>query len=95
MGQIEIYQILKDRRESGDESFFKVCQIRRLLREKNKSYGNGTSLQVAQLESFGYLEVEIKRRKHSHWRSFRLKKEYLTTEQDKPVLNILAPSEVV
>ena len=76
MGQIEIYELLKNLRETGDHSFYTVTQIRRMLDEKKINNGSGTCVQVAQLEAFGYLEAKMKKRKYSHFRIFRLKDVY-------------------
>ena len=77
--------MLKDRRCSGDESFFKVSEIKKFLKQRGFSHGSRTSIQIAQLESFGYLEVEMIKQKYSHWRSFRLKSCYLEeVAENKP-----------
>jgi len=73
IGQIEIYQLLKDKKELGCEDFFTVAEIKKLLSDAGFSNGSQTSIQVAQLEAFGYLEVKMIKRKRNHWRAVRLK----------------------
>lgn len=77
MGQIDIFEVLKERRLSGDDSFFTIKQIRALLREAGKTENMRTSLQTAQLEAFDYLEAKRIRKKSDHWRAFRVREEHL------------------
>lgn len=77
MGQIEIFQILKERRLAMDDRFFKVSDIKKLLRQKGYSGNSGVGIQLAQMERFEYLEAKRITKRGEHWRSFRLKSEYL------------------
>lgn len=81
MGQIEIFEILRDKRASGDDRYFTVPQIRRLLREKKLVENSATGLQTAQLESFGYFEAKRVSKKSDHWRSFRVSLEHIEEEE--------------
>jgi len=78
MGQIEIYAVLKEKRDAGDDDFYTIPQIKALLKEKGLSCGTATSLQAAQLEAFGDLEAtmlwERRRQGPRNFRAFRIKK---------------------
>lgn len=77
MGQIEIYELLKQRRLYGDTDFHTVRQIKKMLRDEGNVANCNTALQTAQLEAFGYLEAKRVRKKSDHWRAFRIKIEYI------------------
>jgi len=77
MGQIEIFEVLKNKRALGDERFHTVPQIRRILRDKKLPENCNTGLQTAQLESFGYLEAKRITKKSDHWRAFRVRSEHI------------------
>ena len=77
MGQIEIFETLRDRRASGDDSFFTIKQIRKMLRDQKKIENCNTGIQSAQLEAFGYLEAKRITKRSDHWRAFRVKFEYM------------------
>ena len=78
MGQIEIYELLKELRMSGDDSFYPVAEIKRLLQEKGESYRNA-GIQASQLEAWGNLESTMLWEKRSHgpqnFRGFRYKRD--------------------
>jgi len=77
VGQIEIYELLKNKRLSGDDRFFTVPEIKKMLRSEGLVSNVRTGLQTAQLESFGYLEAKRISKRSDSWRAFRLKKSYL------------------
>ena len=59
-----MYELLKNRRLSGDDSFYSLAQIRKMLSD------NGISLEsssltdnVRRLKRFGYLDWEVKNMK--------------------------------
>jgi len=59
-----VYELLKNRRLSGDDSFYSLAQIRKMLSD------NGISLEsssltdnVRRLKRFGYLDWEVKNMK--------------------------------
>lgn len=81
MGQIEIFEILKGRRLAGDDRFFTVKQIRNMLRSVGKNENCKTGIQCAQLEAFGYLEAQQQRRKHDHFRAWRIKIAYMENKE--------------
>lgn len=83
MGQIEVFKVLEKARLTGEDGFFRVCDIKKLLEADGKTWSSGLSLQVAQLEAFGYLEAKKIKRKRNHWRAFRLKDSYI--EKKSPV----------
>lgn len=78
MGQIEVYEFLKEKRGYSD-AWFSVADIEEGLKEKG--YSNGTigavRGDVLRLEWSGYLEAK-KKGKLSDWkRVFRLKAKYI------------------
>jgi hypothetical protein len=77
MGQIEIYELLKKKRLAGDDSYFPVARVRKMLRAEGKPENCNTGLQLAQLESFGYCEAKKIHKNNEFWRAFRLKSKYL------------------
>lgn len=83
MGQVEIYKVLENARLTGDDSYFRVCDIKKLLKDHGYRYSSTMCVQVAQLEAFGYLETNWIKRKRSHWRGFRIKDKYI---QKKPLV---------
>jgi DNA-binding transcriptional ArsR family regulator len=79
LGQVEVYQLLKDMRESGDDRFFSVNEICKLM--KNKGYTDGVieglRKHLLKLYYAGYLEDKMTN-KYSNWkRLFRIKEKYV------------------
>ena len=77
MGQIEIFDLLRDKRASGDEEYFTVKQIKKMLSEAGKPSNSSVGIQAAQLEAFDYLEAVRVHKKNDHWRAFRVKKSHI------------------
>jgi hypothetical protein len=77
VGQIEIYELLKNRRSAGDDRFFTVPQIRKMLRASGKAENSFTGLQASKLEAWGYLEWKRVSKRSDHWRAYRIKSEYI------------------
>ena len=81
MGQIEVYNYLKNKRLSGDVSYFSVAEIEKGLREKG--YGNGTVQTVrgslVKLEYWGYVETVMTGKFRNWKRLFRIKEGELYT----------------
>ena len=79
MGQIEVFQFLKDMRLSGDDSFFAIPQIADQIKD-HKLYNQnprGVSPAIITLEAYGYLDIEKPNKKSNYKRLFRLKDKYL------------------
>lgn len=81
MSQSDIYQLLKDKRLSGDFSYFSCERIRRMLRDKGLSSERcSVSNQVARLRLFGYLDEKILvgkyRKRRGVYNAYRLKREF-------------------
>ena len=72
MSQSEIYQILKNKRLSGDHAFFSREEIERLLKDQGIE-SRYTALHLKKLAWFGYLDFEFV----GNYKVYRLKKEYL------------------
>jgi len=79
MGQIEVYEFLKDRRKAGDDSFISIPKMCKEIQayKLNKQNPRGLRTAVVTLEAYGYLDV-MREGKHSDFRRvFRLKDKYL------------------
>lgn len=82
MAQSDIYDLLKTKRLSGDDSFFTGEQIRKMLKEKNICT-NSTSIDcnLKKLRQFGFLEFNFTNKKNTvigiNRYAYRLKKDYL------------------
>jgi len=78
MGQIEVYDFLKNKRVSGCEKFYSARDIYNGLREANINGSNMVRMwaSVSSLESSGYLDVRLESRFKHPVRKFRLKKKY-------------------
>jgi hypothetical protein len=75
LGQIEVYEWLKMQRQSGNDAFFCVRDIERGLRECGCFHDYKTKVwaAVANLEAYGYLEVQKAGSRSDFRRVFRLK----------------------
>jgi hypothetical protein len=80
MSQSDIFELLKNKRLSGDGSYYTSEEIRSLLKEKNiivlpRNLNNGLS----QLRKFGYLECRIevngRKRRKCLCSAYRLRRE--------------------
>lgn len=80
MGQIEVYEWLKNQRRSGNQDYFSIEDIRKGLKEKKQNgcsnRYNNIRVAVIQLEAHNYLEVKLTGKSRAWFRLFRLKKEY-------------------
>ena len=72
MGQVEIYEWLKDRRLSGDERFFSHKEIKAGMDELGQSTLRLRACLI-QLESFGYVDTECSGKRNNWFRRFRIK----------------------
>jgi hypothetical protein len=79
LGQIEVYQFLKDRRAAGDNSFISVAGISNEIKthQLNNINPRGVRSAVCTLEAYGYLDVKKPGKRSDFRRLFRLKKKYL------------------
>ena len=81
MAQSEIYELLKNKRLSGDDSFFTAEQIRKMLKDKGVIIASPSLLfSLRRLRNFGFLEYNITSKKidlRYNKYVYRLKKEYL------------------
>lgn len=79
MGQIEVYEYLKNKRLKGDDDYYSVDEIRKGLKEQeyngSNSYRN-VSASCIQLEAHGYLDVKMTGKTRAWFRLFRLKDKY-------------------
>ena len=82
MGQSEIYELLKTKRLSGDNSYYSVSQIQKMLNGK----GLGTTQSsinnsLTKLRMFGYLDMRLSvmkvKRATYPFSEYRLRKEYV------------------
>lgn len=79
MGQIEVYEWLKQQRLLGVDDYFSIDDIRQGLKRSycdNVRY-NGVRVAVVKLESSGYLEAKVTGKIRAWFRLFRIKKEYV------------------
>lgn len=79
MGQIEVYDLLKRERLTGNDRFLSVTEVEKLM--KAEGYTNGCIKTVRwnllRLEESGYLEFKMSG-KWSDWkRLYRIKDKYL------------------
>lgn len=73
MSQSEIFELLKNRRLSGDENYFSSEQIRKMLIDKKISmYKHRVSSGLTNLGRWGFLEVKVEPKKVC----YRLRKQY-------------------
>ena len=84
MSQSDIYEILKNKRLSGDTKYYSVDEIRKLLREKDlPNHKRNVYDQVTTLHLFGYLETSMKvnhiKKRLKLNIGYRLKKDVLST----------------
>lgn len=76
MGQIEVYELLKRERDTGNESYFSVSEIEKLMSQNGFKNGMIKSVRcsVLMLYEYDYLE-SVTSGKWSDWkRLFRVKK---------------------
>lgn len=82
MGQSDIYEALKNKRLSGDDSYFNSREIMAMLNGKGISINLSTvQTNLVQLRMFGYLDTKIEAKKVKRitypFILYRLKKEYI------------------
>ena len=79
MGQVEVYELLKEKRINGDQRFFSRKNIENMM--KLKGYSNGmienVRRNVISLEASGYLEIKMSGDFKDWRRLFRLKDKYI------------------
>lgn len=81
MGQSEIFELLKNKRLSGDYSYYSCEQIRKMLKNKDvSSKRNSVNNSIMKLRLFGYLDEKIlasrKRNTKYVYNAYRLKREF-------------------
>ena len=84
MSQSDIYELLKNKRLSGDHKYFSAEEIRKMLKDKGLAcYRQNVNNQITTLRIFGYLDVKIKATKKNRskyiYSVYRLKKAVLST----------------
>jgi hypothetical protein len=85
MGQIEVYELLKNERLTGNETYFSPCDVKKLLRANGFSNGclDGAWKDLIKLADSGYLEFKMSG-KWSDWkRIYRLSEKKLKEEKAK------------
>jgi len=64
MSQSDVYELLKNRRLSGDDGFYSLAQIRKMLADSGVSIEiSSLTDNVRRLKRFGYLDWEVKNMK--------------------------------
>lgn len=83
MGQIEVYEYLKQQRLSGNHDFFSVIDVVKALKEQGKTNGMLESVRgsLMMLRRYGYLENKMSGDIRDWKMLFRLKEEYLKIEE--------------
>ena len=78
MGQSDVYELLKNKRLVGDDSFFSSRQIQKMLSDRGIIVSDANlSLNLRQLRRFGYLDWNINKKNKGNAYNFyvyRLKK---------------------
>lgn len=85
MGQNEIFELLKNKRESGIEDYF-TCKEIKILLCNNKDCNSSTNVSVISEDlrkMLDYLEVTAKGNLWSNCKSYRLKKKYCNGKKIK------------
>jgi len=79
MGQVEVYNFLKDRRKAGDDSFVSIPNMLKEIKtyKLNNQNPRGLRSAVVTLEAYGYLDVMKQGKLSDFRRVFRLKKKYI------------------
>lgn len=74
MGQIEVYELLKNQRLSGNESFFSISEIEKLMKDAGYTNGCIKSVRASVLTLYEYKYLDGKMiTKWSDWKKvFRL-----------------------
>ena len=82
MGQIEVYELLKNRLASGDDRFFSVAEIEKMMKDAGYTNGMIHSIrgQLLKLELSGYLDVKMSGKFRDWRRLFRIKKKYVEVQ---------------
>lgn len=80
IGQVEVYEFLKNQRLSGNDSYFSPTEIKKIFKDLGYSSGviSGVLGDLIKLEIHGYLEIKMSGDFRDWIRLFRLKKEYMT-----------------
>jgi len=84
MGQSEIFNLLKQRRLSGDTEYYSAEQIYKMLKDQDEGRTiSSITVSIQKLRLYGYLDIKIKNfyRKHNKsnciYSAYRLKEQYL------------------
>jgi hypothetical protein len=82
MSQDDVYICLKNKRLSGDDSYFSVREIMRMLNGKGIEVSlNSVSNSLLKLRMFGFVDMRMDAKKQNRvtypFTVYRLKKEYL------------------
>ena len=78
MGQIEVYNLLKELRLSGDNRFFSSADVIKMMKDKGYSNGVLDSVRrnIISLEMTNYLDVKMSGKLRDWKRLFRIKRKY-------------------
>lgn len=86
MGQVEVYELLLRRYDSGDRSYHSMKEVRHLLKSEGLEYGNATVRAcLLRLEGWGFIESKMTGTLTNWNRRFRVKK---TERRETPLTNI-------
>jgi len=82
MSQADVYQVLKTKRLSGDDSYHSVKQIQKMLNGKGITIGiDSINNNLVALRCFGFVDIRIDSQKVNRttypFTVYRLKKEYI------------------
>lgn len=85
MGQIEVYELLKNKRLSGDESYFSVSEIEKMMRDAGYTNGCIKSVRasVLSLYDYGYLDSKMISKWRDWKRVFRLSDKKFLDEKER------------
>ena len=79
MGQIEVFELLRKVRLCGDDRFFSVNEVEKLMKEDG--YTNGSLASVRRslliLENYDYLEIKMSGEWRDWKRLYRVKDKYV------------------
>ena len=86
MGQIEVFELLKNERKVGNDSFFSVSEVQKLMKEHGYTNGmiEGVRGDLLRLElgGNGYLEVKMSGKYYDWKRLYRVKYKYVEVKKN-------------
>lgn len=85
MGQIEVYELLRNLRTMGDEAYYSVSEVEGMLKDRGHTNGvlHGVRGDLLRLELSGYLDIKLTGKVRDWRRLFRLKQKYVVQNTKK------------